>query len=285
MKFLKKICCGMFIGVANILPGVSGGTLAISMGVYDKIIYAVTHIKKEFRESLRILMPVGIGILLGFSGLSYIIRWMFLEYPVQTHLLFTGLILGGIPEILKVIEMSGFRAAGIFVFAIFFLLTACLPLFGGDTQTVVLEISMIMAVKLFAIGVLAAATMVIPGVSGSMILLLLGYYQPLLDEITESISGFLEMNLQQMMHGVLLLGPMAAGVVTGVFLIANLIEFLFKHHKIITYWGILGLIFASPVGILSEIRNFSVDFFTILTGIIAFVFGILIVKQLGEKES
>ena len=226
----------MFIGVANILPGVSGGTLAISMGVYDKIIYAVTHIKKEFRESLRILMPVGIGILLGFSGLSYIIRWMFLEYPVQTHLLFTGLILGGIPEILKVIEISGFRAAGIFVFAIFFLLTACLPLFGGDTQTVVLEISMIMAVKLFAIGVL-------------------------------------------------LLGPMAAGVVTGVFLIANLIEFLFKHHKIITYWGILGLIFASPVGILSEIRNFSVDFFTILTGIIAFVFGILIVKQLGEKES
>lgn len=138
---------------------------------------------------------------------------------------------------------------------------------------------------MFGIGILAAATMVIPGVSGSMILIFLGYYQPLLNEIISCMNGFLRMNLQEMVQGVLILGPAALGLVFGVFLIAGLMEHLLHHYKAITYWGILGLVFASPVGILSEICKYPVDFFTIFTGIAACALGVFIAFFLGEKES
>ena len=101
MKLLKEICRGILIGVANIIPGVSGGTLAVSMGVYDKIIYALTHIRKEFKQSLKILVPVGIGAVIGLIGLSFVIKWLFEYYPIQTNFLFIGLIIGGLPAIFR----------------------------------------------------------------------------------------------------------------------------------------------------------------------------------------
>ena len=104
MKLLKEICRGILIGVANIIPGVSGGTLAVSMGVYDKIIYALTHIRKEFKQSLKILVPVGIGAVIGLIGLSFVIKWLFEYYPIQTNFLFIGLIIGGLPAIFKRME-------------------------------------------------------------------------------------------------------------------------------------------------------------------------------------
>lgn len=286
MKLLKEICRGSLIGVANIMPGVSGGTLAIAMGIYDKIIYGITHIRKDFRQSMRILIPIGIGAVLGFIGLSYVIRWMFESYPVQTNFLFIGLVLGGIPEILRPVKKEGPGICSIAVFLLLFLLIAGMPFLGqGAGNQVVLEISLLMAVKLFGIGVLAAATMVVPGVSGSMILLLLGYYEPLLNAITECISGFLKMDLSVILEGILLLAPMAAGVAVGIFLIANMIEYLFEHHRGATYWGILGLIVASPIGILAGIRGMKLDFTIVATAIVALAIGIFIAMQLGEKES
>ena len=111
MKLLKEICRGALLGVANIMPGVSGGTLAISMGIYNKIIYAVTHLRKDLKNSVRILMPIGIGVLLGFIGLSYVIRGLFVYYPLQTNFLFIGLVLGGLPEIVKPIRRERITCA------------------------------------------------------------------------------------------------------------------------------------------------------------------------------
>lgn len=285
INVLKEISRGSLIGAANIMPGISGGTLAISMGLYERIIYAVVHIRKDFRESIRILAPVGIGAVLGFIGLSYVIQWFFIEYPVQVSLLFAGLVLGGIPEILKIIRREKTGSGKVPVFLFMFLMIALIPFLNANGEHVILELSVLAAVKLFGIGILAAAAMVIPGVSGSMILLFLGYYQPLLDEIVNCINSFLRMDLQGMMRGILILGPACLGMVTGVFLIAWLMGYLLDYHKGITYWGILGLIFASPVGILSEIMKYPVDFFTIFTGMAACIGGIFTALFLGEKES
>lgn len=285
MDVIKEMCRGSLIGAANIMPGISGGTLAISMGIYDRIIYAVTHIRKDFKGSIRILMPIAMGAGLGFIGLSYVIQWFFAEYPVQTSLLFTGLVLGGIPEILKTIRKEKTGIGKIPVFVFMFLLIALLPFLNESGKMVLLELSVSMAAKLFGIGILAAAAMVIPGVSGSMILLFLGYYQPLLKEITSFMDGFLQMDLQRMMQGILILGPAVLGLAIGIFLIAGCMEYLLKHHKGLTYWGIIGLIFASPVGILSEILKYPVDFFTIFTGMAACAAGVFTAFFLGEKES
>lgn len=285
MRLLKEICRGSLLGVANIMPGVSGGALAISMGIYDKIIYAITHLRKDLKNSIRILTPIGIGVVLGFAGLSFVIRWLFEEYPLQTNLLFVGLVLGGIPEILKPIRAEKVRTAGILAFFFFFFLVAVLPMLNISGKEAVMDLSFATAVKMFGIGIISAATMVVPGVSGSMILLLIGYYQPLLDEIIGCIQGFLTMNADQMIRGVLILAPAVLGLGAGIIVIAKIVEYLLAHHKTTSYWGILGLIIASPVGILAEMRGMSFDAVSVLTGVPALLIGLFAANRLGDKES
>ena len=285
MRLLKEICRGSLLGVANIMPGVSGGALAISMGIYDKIIYAITHLRKDLKNSIRILTPIGIGVVLGFAGLSFVIRWLFEEYPLQTNLLFVGLVLGGIPEILKPIRAEKVRTAGILAFFFFFFLVAVLPMLNISGKEAVMDLSSATAVEMFGIGIISAATMVVPGVSGSMILLLIGYYQPLLDEITGCIQGFLTMNADQMIRGVLILAPAVLGLGAGIIVIAKIVEYLLAHHKTTSYWGILGLIIASPVGILAEMRGMSFDAVSVLTGVPALLIGLFAANRLGDKES
>ena len=285
MRLLKEICRGSLLGVANIMPGVSGGALAISMGIYDKIIYAITHLRKDLKNSIRILTPIGIGVVLGFAGLSFVIRWLFEEYPLQTNLLFVGLVLGGIPEILKPIRAEKVRTAGILAFFFFFFLVAALPMLNISGKEAVMDLSFATAVKMFGIGIISAATMVVPGVSGSMILLLIGYYQSLLNEITGCIQGFLTMNADQMIRGVLILAPAVLGLGAGIIVIAKIVEYLLAHHKTTSYWGILGLIIASPVGILAEMRGMSFDAVSVLTGVPALLIGLFAANRLGDKES
>ena len=283
MRLLKEICRGSLLGV--VMPGVSGGALAISMGIYDKIIYAITHLRKDLKNSIRILTPIGIGVVLGFAGLSFVIRWLFEEYPLQTNLLFVGLVLGGIPEILKPIRAEKVRTAGILAFFFLFFLVAVLPMLNISGKEAVMDLSFATAVKMFGIGIISAATMVVPGVSGSMILLLIGYYQPLLDEITGCIQGFLTMNADQMIRGVLILAPAVLGLGAGIIVIAKIVEYLLAHHKTTSYWGILGLIIASPVGILAEMRGMSFDAVSVLTGVPALLIGLFAANRLGDKES
>ena len=106
---IKSILKGMVIGVANIVPGVSGGTMAVSMGIYDKLIHCVTHILKEFKKSIKFLIPIGIGMVLALVGLSFVIEAAFEHFPAQTNLLFIGLIVGGLPAITKKIKGQKIR--------------------------------------------------------------------------------------------------------------------------------------------------------------------------------
>ena len=101
MKFIKDIIKGIFMGVANIIPGVSGGTMAVSMGIYDDIINSVTHLFSEFKKSIKTLLPYIVGMGLGLVGLSYLIEMLFAKYSLQTNFAFIGLILGGIPVLVK----------------------------------------------------------------------------------------------------------------------------------------------------------------------------------------
>ena len=99
MDYLSQIIKGTLIGTANILPGISGGTLAISMGVYEQILHALTHLHKETKKSLSTLFPYILGILGGIVGLSFTMEYLFDTWPLQTNLTFMGLIFGGLPAV------------------------------------------------------------------------------------------------------------------------------------------------------------------------------------------
>ncbi|MBQ8073713.1 MAG: DUF368 domain-containing protein [Clostridia bacterium] len=252
MKWFLDVLRGMVIGLANVIPGVSGGTMMVSMGIYDKLIWSINHLFKAFKKAFTILLPYVVGmvlaILLGAVGL----KKAFASFPLPTNALFIGLILGSLPFILR--EMKGEKIGwqGVVIFLLFFALVVGLKVVEGENRAE-LRLNALEIVKLFLLGAVASAAMVIPGVSGSMILKTLGYYEPV---VTEGIPGLLKGLTSQdwglFGHSVGILLPFGLGILFGIFGIARLIAFLMKKWKGRTYCAILGMVAASPVVILMD---------------------------------
>ena len=177
MKLIWDILKGAVIGLANIIPGVSGGTMMVSMGIYDTLISCITHLFKQPKKSLKTLAPFAVGMVLAIVGLSFVIDWAFTNYPLPTNTLFIGLILGGLPAILKNLKGSRVKVSGWALFILFFALIIFLQVIQAENVATI-QLSVLEIVKLLLIGGMASATMVIPGVSGSMLLKLIGYYEP-----------------------------------------------------------------------------------------------------------
>lgn len=280
---IKNIIKGIIIGIANIIPGVSGGTMAVSMGIYDKLIHCVTHLFSEFKKSVKFLIPIFIGAAIGLVGLSFAIEYMFAHFPLPTNLLFIGLIVGGLPAIWKKVKGNAIKGGHILSFLIFFALVAGLAAFGnGEGADVVLNPGLGMMVILFLIGVLASATMIIPGVSGSMILLLLGFYNPIVSEINAFIRALVSLDGAGLRRGFALFIPLGIGIVVGIFGIAKIIEIVFEKFPLYAYWAIIGLIVASPVAILLVGELGTITLGNVLVSILCLGVGCFTAYHLGE---
>lgn len=282
---LKSILKGMVMGIANVIPGVSGGTMAVSMGIYDKLIHSVTHLVSEFKKSMKFLIPVGIGMVLGIILLSQLIGLMFEHFPIQTNLLFIGLILGGLPAIYGKVKGQSIRVPHIISFLVFFVIVVGMAAIGEvDKAGSILTFNLMNCIILILVGIIAAATMVIPGVSGSMVLMLLGYYNSIIDTINNVVNSLVAMNVDGIIQGILVLVPFGIGVVIGIFAIAKLVEIIFNKFPLMAYWAIIGLIVASPFAIVL-VNDFSgINAVSILTGIVALVLGAFIALALGKEE-
>jgi putative membrane protein len=281
---LLTIIKGLFIGIANIIPGVSGGTMAVSVGAYDELIGAVNHVRKDWRKSAKTLAPYVIGAGIGIGLLSFVIEGAMATYPLATACLFLGLILGGVPTLWNKAKsykvswpevLSFIIMAGTIVFMTFTK--------TSDAASGPFSLDPVSLFLLFVVGIIAAATMVIPGVSGSLVLILLGYYNRILETLSSFIRGVLSLNLQSALDNFLPLLPFGIGVLLGIGLVAKLIEWLFEKFPSITYAGIIGLVAASPVAIFHEISLASVTPMMILTAAIALTIGFYISMKLGEK--
>ena len=177
---IRNVFKGMIIGLANIIPGVSGGTMAVSMGIYDRLIHCISHLFSEFRKNIAFLAPLAVGMVLAIIASSFGIDFLFERFPVQTNLLFIGLILGSLPAVYKKVKLQSVGIGHIVAAVIFFGIVVGMALLKGASGR---EISIpstkrsrfrrplpVQLLLLFVVGVIASATMVIPGVSGSMML-------------------------------------------------------------------------------------------------------------------
>ena len=282
---LKKILQGMVVGIANIIPGVSGGTMMVAMGLYDKLIHSITHLKSEFKESMKLLLPIFAGAGLAIVLLSRLFEFLLANYPIPTNFAFCGLIAGSLPFIFKKVKGHSVSTGKLIPFFIFFgivILMAVLGENGGAAADV--SFGLVNILQLFAVGVIAAATMVVPGVSGSMMLMLLGYYDTIIETINDFIDALIAFNLNEVLRVFGILAPFGIGIVIGIFAIAKLIEFIFKKAEIHAYYGIIGLILASPIAILmkTDWSQFSIPLLAI--GIITFIGGWFIASKLGGEE-
>lgn len=283
MEFLKDVLKGVLIGIANAIPGVSGGTMMVSMGIYDDIIYCITHLFSQLKKSVMTLLPYFIGMAVGIVGLAFAIESLYDNFPFQTSMVFIGLILGGIPMLFKRIKKERLGVPHAIVFLVFFAAIIALKLLDDkDVQDVKLVIGVIPLIKIFFVGVIASATMVIPGVSGSMMLMIMGYYNPIMAAITDFVSGVAHGNWNSVLTVSASLVPFGLGVVIGIFAIAKMIEFLLAKWEGFTYSAILGLVVSSPIVVLMGTALAGINIITIVTGVIALVVGGVVALKLGD---
>lgn len=280
---IKNFLKGIVIGLANIIPGVSGGTMMVSMGIYDKLIHCITHLFSEFKKNMAFLLPIAIGMVAAIAGSSFGIVWLFDNFPIQTNLLFVGLILGGFPAIWKNVKGKKVNAGHIIACVLFFAVVVGLAAMGETEGTAAdLSFGLVNVLKLFVVGVIAAATMVIPGVSGSMMLMLMGFYHPILSAITDFFSALAHLDMAGILTGFGILVPFGIGVLAGIFGIAKLIEIIFEKFPLYAYWAIIGLIVASPFAIFLMGTFPALTVLNVLTGLVALAVGFAVAMKLGE---
>ncbi len=286
MEMIKNALKGIVIGIANIIPGVSGGTMAVAMGIYDKLIHALTHIKSEFKKAMKLIVPILIGAAIAVVALSFVITAMFEHYPIPTNLLFIGLIVGGLPAMGKKVKGNKIKVSHMVAAVLFFAMVVGLAFVGeGETNSADMTLNFINVLKLFGCGIIAAATMVIPGVSGSMVLMVLGYYEAIITTIKDFLTALVHFDMDGILHGAGILAPFGIGCVLGIVVIAKMIEWVFKKFPLIAYWAIIGLIIASPFAILL-LSTFTYEnlALTIVASVIAFAAGFVASMKLGGED-
>ena len=286
MKHLFDILRGMVIGLANLIPGVSGGTMMVSMGIYDKIIFSINNLFKQFKKAVITLLPILIGMVIAIVLGSFGLKKAFADFPLPTNTLFIGLILGSIPAILKQMKGEKIGPVGILVFVLFFAVVVVLKVIEGNNTTE-LGTGVLDLIKYFCLGTIASATMVIPGVSGSMILKTLGYYEPIVTgALPNTITALTHGEWSTLGHNALILIPFGLGIVFGIFAIAKLIDVLMRRWKGWTYCAILGMVVASPVVILMDTSIYAgVSPVLIIVSVVTFAAGFIIALKLsGDPE-
>ena len=281
---IKMIIQGMAVGIANIIPGVSGGTMMVAMGLYDKLIHAITHLKSEFKKSLGLVIPIFVGVGLAIVLLSRLFEYLLTSHPIPTNFAFCGLIAGSLPFILKKVEGKKVTIGKIIPLLIFFgiviLMAATGEVSNADADV---TFTVVNVLKLFGVGIIAAATMVIPGVSGSMMLMVRGYYDVILATINDCIDAVLAFDVPAVWQAALVLAPFGIGVVVGIFVIAKIIEFIFAKAETHAYYAIIGLIVASPIAILMQIDWTGVSFATMAISAGTFIAGWYAASKLGGE--
>lgn len=201
-EWLSSLLFGVILGLFVIIPGVSGATLLIAFGLYYKVVYAFSNITKKghFKKSLLYLLPLGIGILIGLLVGLLLIRFLLEKIPFSTIMLFAGLMIGSLPILLK--EIKGKEKKGLnlllLILGVSIILTVCFvsiylskdELFFNKTSSE--EQTLVNAPISFyffsiVIGFVIGITQVIPGLSASAFLMMIGYYSIILNSIHVSI--------------------------------------------------------------------------------------------------
>lgn len=288
MKNIILMIKGFIMGIANIIPGVSGGTLALTLGIYEGFISAISHFFSNLKENVKFLLPIVIGIGLAILTMSNVISTCFDKYPIPTTLFFMGLVMGGIPMLLnkvkktKEVKKPVSYTIALLTFFLVIVLAFSNEIFGGTLGNADFSnLNIIGYLTLTMVGIIAAATMVIPGVSGSLVLMLLGYYLPIINVI-KSLTHF-----ENILSNLLIAVFFGIGVLIGIVLIAKLIEWLLAKYEILTYFGVIGFIIASviaiPVSVYHEVGSIVYTMPQVIIGLIFLIIGTIIGYKLGDN--
>lgn len=230
MRFFKSFFQGILIGAGAILPGISSGVLCVIFGIYENLINCVLNFFKNIKENFKYLFPIALGTIIGIVLFGNILKFLFYAYPIQIKFIFIGLILGSIPALLKTCT-SKFKFK--FSYLIFTFITLILGIFLVILEKKVTRFNSIDYNFIFLIlsGFAMSAGIIIPGVSNTLILMLLGIYEYYLDAVSVIYLPFLF--------------PLLIGVIIGSIFFMKLTKFLLDKFYPQTFFAIIGFTLGS----------------------------------------
>ena len=244
-RFIIDVIKGVVMGAAFIIPGFSGGTVAVLLGIYNGFINAIAGIFKDFKKNILYLFPFAIGIAIGVLALSIPIKLGFQYVPLPLTCLFVGLMLGGMPPIIK---DAGGKPKFTHIIALLlsagFAVGICFIPGIGDMDMTNANVGNYFMIA--GVGVLASGGCIVPGISGSMIAMIFGVYNDVIGAVSDIITFT---NFAQSLFILLAFG---VGIVVGFFSIALLMRFLLKKYKKGTFYAIIGFIIGSVYSIFNK---------------------------------
>jgi len=281
LKTVIEILKGAIIGIANVIPGVSGGTMAVVMNIYDTLIDAIDNIFVHPIKALKSIWVYIVGVILGICSSVMGISYLLTNYEVETTSLFVGLIIGALPLVIGQVNGKKVKSIDVILFVTMMMIVILLPFLSLIGNSSVVNTNPIL---MLLIGMIAAITMVVPGVSGSMLLMTIGYYNSITTMVNNAIKAVLTLNITDFFTNFLVLLPFAIGVFAGIIFAAKIIKWLLERYNKTVHWAILGLIVSSPFAIIMNLDLSVASLKTIIISIITFLIGCKIASLFSKVE-
>ena len=277
---IRNIIAGITVGIANVIPGVSGGTMMVLLGVFDKVMAAIPGVMKfkspEWKNHVIFIIQLLLGVAIGLVGFAKVLEYLFVVAPTQTMYWFIGLVAFSIPIFIKQ-EMHGHKLH-LLPFILGVVIVVTLEFLNPNDTTVVTPvipaISMGHLMLMVFMGFIGGFAMFLPGVSGSMVLLILGYYH-LFKTYLAAVTSF-------RLDVLIPLAFMGVGILIGIVVSAKILGYALDKNKRGTLSFLLGLIVASTIVLVLQTLNTDFTVMIIVSSFIAFIFGGIIVQVLNK---
>ena len=266
---------GLIIGIGQIIPGVSGGMLAISLGLYDKCINIISNFFKDFKNNLKFIFPIFLGIITSIILISKVVKLSILMFYVPTMMLFIGLIIGTFRSTLEKIDIKSNKKY-IIISIIIALILISLTFINTKKVSYEINIDIKNFLILIFVGFTYAFATVVPGVSATALMVMIGYYSLIIDLISNLT------NIKSTLSNIDIIIPLLIGLVLGVIYTSKLMNYLFNKKKILTQFIILGLISSSVFTMFVNVITYSFNLLHTIIGFILMYFGYKISQKLDN---
>lgn len=271
MKYIKLAIQGFIVGIGKIIPGVSGAMFAMMFGIYEKALKIISNLRKELKGNFTFITILGLSVLLAIIFGSNIIKKCLDNYYIQTMFLFIGMMVAGIPSLFHNIKGKkiSLKSKVITLSIAFILLIIGLFDFQGGQGDI--PKNLFSVIMLFISGFLDALATIVPGICGTALLMIFGYY----DTIISALGNLLDFN--NIANNLFVLMPFLIGMVVGVVVVSKLINYLFTNYKIETYYAIFGFAIMSIVILFIKTITVPFEIAELFISIALFIIGFVVV--------
>ena len=231
MNGFLNVVKGIFIGAGAIVPGVSSGVLCVIFGIYEKLLDAVLNFFKDIKQNIKFLFPIALGVGIGVLLFSNMLNYLLYEFPIQTKSIFIGLIIGTIPSLIREVnEKEGFKPQNV-MYLLIALAIGIITVVLENRMHIITNVDNMSIMYLVMCGAIMSVGIVVPGVSSTIILMLLGVYSVYLQSVANLYLPVLI--------------PLGIGLILGSIIVMKLTKKLLETYYSQTFYSIIGFTIGS----------------------------------------